>query len=66
MQEYQQAHPQHARKFARYDLFTKEFQRSCLNRLQLANNNQQMINLADPAENLKFSGVLHNPIARFR
>ena len=65
VQEYQQAHPQFARKFARYDLFAETFQRSCLNRLQLANN-QQMINLADPAENLKFSGVLHNPMARFR
>ena len=63
--DYQQAHPQFAAKFARYDLFAADFPRSCLNRLQLANN-QQMINLADPAENLKFSGVLANPIARYR
>ncbi|QKJ87482.1 GNAT family N-acetyltransferase [Paramixta manurensis] len=61
---YQQAHPQLASKFARYDMFTPEFQRSCLNRLQLANN-QQMINLSDPAENLKFAGTLVNPIAAF-
>ncbi|WP_428943276.1 GNAT family N-acetyltransferase [Pantoea sp. FN060301] len=63
--EYQQAHPQHADKFARYDLFAPEFTRSCLNRLQLANN-QQMINLADPAENLKFAGTLVNPVAAWR
>ncbi|MGE9549935.1 GNAT family N-acetyltransferase [Erwinia amylovora] len=65
VKEYQQAHPQLASKFARYDLFTAEFTRSCLNRLQLANN-QQMINLSDPAENLKFAGTLVNPIAAFR
>lgn len=65
VKEYQQAHPQHANKFARYDLFTTEFTRSCLNRLQLANN-QQMINLSDPAENLKFAGTLVNPIAALR
>ncbi|KOC87643.1 GNAT family N-acetyltransferase [Winslowiella iniecta] len=64
VKEYQQAHPQLASKFARYDLFTPEFELSCLNRLQLANN-QQMINLSDPAENLKFAGTLINPIARF-
>nr|WP_024968325.1 GNAT family N-acetyltransferase [Pantoea sp. IMH] len=62
---YQEAHPQHAAKFARYDLFAPEFTRSCLNRLQLANN-QQMINLTDPAENLKFAGTLVNPVAAWR
>lgn len=65
VKEYQQAHPQFASKFARYDLFTPAFTRSCLNRLQLANN-QQMINLSDPAQNLKFAGTLVNPVARFR
>ncbi|MFU9135498.1 GNAT family N-acetyltransferase [Erwinia tasmaniensis] len=65
VKEYQQAHPQFASKFARYDLFAPAFTRSCLNRLQLANN-QQMINLTDPAENLKFAGTLDNPIARWR
>ncbi len=63
--DYQRAHPQLAEKFARYDLFGHEFELSCLNRLQLANN-QQMINLADPAENLKFAGTLINPIAAYR
>ncbi|EIC84994.1 GNAT family N-acetyltransferase [Serratia sp. M24T3] len=65
VKEYQQAHPQFAGKFARYDMFAPEFTRSCLNRLQLANN-QQMINLSDPAENLKFAGTLVNPIAKWR
>ncbi|MEZ0582148.1 GNAT family N-acetyltransferase [Erwinia sp. STN24] len=65
VKDYQQAHPQFAEKFSRYDMFAPEFTRSCLNRLQLANN-QQMINLSDPAENLKFAGTLINPIARWR
>lgn len=65
VKNYQHAHPQLASKFARYDMFTPEFTRSCLNRLQLANN-QQMINLSDPAENLKFAGTLENPIAAFK
>lgn len=65
VKEYQQAHPHLASKFSRYDMFAPEFTRSCLNRLQLANN-QQMINLSDPAENLKFAGTLVNPIARWR
>lgn len=36
--------------------------RYCLNWLQLSNN-QQMVDLADPAENLKFAGTLKNPIS---
>ncbi len=63
--EYQQAHPALADKFERYDLFAPEFIRSCLNRLQLGNN-QQMIDLANPAKNLKFAGTLKNPIAAFK
>lgn len=61
---YQQAHPQLHSKFARYDLFVPKFQRSCLNRLQLLNN-QQMVNLSEPAKNLQFAGTLINPIAAF-
>lgn len=60
--DYQAAHPHMAEKFAAHDLFTPEFTLSCLNRLQLANN-QQMINLTDPAANLQFAGTLKNPIA---
>lgn len=63
--EWADAHPQLAHKFARYDLFADSFEHSCLNRLQLANN-QQMLNLADPAGALKFAGQMANPIAAFK
>jgi siderophore synthetase component len=63
--QYQQAHPQHAAKYAEHDLFAADFLHSCLNRLQLANN-QQMVNIADPASSLKMAGRLPNPIARYR
>lgn len=63
--EYQNAHPELADKFERHDLFAPEFKRSCVNRLQLGNN-QQMIDLADPAKNLKFQGTLENPVAAFK
>ncbi|MCG5468102.1 IucA/IucC family siderophore biosynthesis protein [Micromonospora sp. LAH09] len=45
-----------------YDLFAPEFTLSCLNRLQLRNN-QQMIDLADPSAALQFVGTLVNPLA---
>ena len=63
--DYQDTHPELADKFERLDLFAPEFMRSCLNRLQLANN-QQMIDLADPTVNLKFAWTLKNPIAAFK
>ncbi|WP_394834180.1 GNAT family N-acetyltransferase [Pendulispora rubella] len=63
--DYHRARPDLTEKFERYDLFAPEFTRSCLNRLQLGNN-QQMIDLADPAKNLKFAGTLKNPIAAFK
>ncbi|QCP53818.1 IucA/IucC family siderophore biosynthesis protein [Trinickia violacea] len=59
---YQDAHPEFAAKYEKYDLFAPEFLHSCLNRLQLGNN-QQMVNLADPAANLKLAGNLQNPLA---
>ena len=62
---YQRAHPQLAGRFARHDLFVERFDLSCLNRLQLRNN-QQMVNLADPFEALTFAGQLDNPIAPHR
>ncbi|HKX30398.1 MAG TPA: GNAT family N-acetyltransferase [Blastocatellia bacterium] len=65
IREYQLAQPQLREKFERYDLFAPEFIKSCLNRLQLGNN-QQMIDLADPAKNLKFAGTLKNPVAAFK
>ncbi|MEG0055170.1 MULTISPECIES: IucA/IucC family protein [Hafnia] len=63
--DYQQAHPELAERFARYDMFSPAFTHSCLNRLQLANN-RQMINLSDPSQNLKFAGQLDNPLVVFK
>lgn len=62
---YQAAHPALQAKYARYDLFAPSFQQSCLNRLQMGNN-QQMINLTDPSANLKIIGPLANPLAPFK
>ncbi|HMI85426.1 MAG TPA: GNAT family N-acetyltransferase [Polyangiaceae bacterium] len=62
---YQREHPELRERFERHDLFVPEFLHSCLNRLQLANN-EQMIDLTDPAKNLQFAGTLPNPVAPFR
>ncbi len=64
IRHYQDEHPQHREKYARYDLFAPTFRQSCLNRLQMGNNTQ-MINLSDPAANLKIIGTLDNPLAPF-
>jgi len=64
IRHYQDEHPQLREKFARYDLFAPTFRQSCLNRLQMGNNTQ-MINLSDPAANLKIIGTLDNPLAPF-
>jgi siderophore synthetase component len=56
--------PHLADRFQEYDLFAEEFALSCLNRLQLRNN-QQMLDLADPAGALQLVGTLRNPLARF-
>ncbi|MEU1792280.1 IucA/IucC family siderophore biosynthesis protein [Streptomyces sparsogenes] len=63
--DYQESVPELAEKFERYDMFAPEFALSCLNRLQLRNN-QQMVDLQDPAGALHLVGTLKNPIARFR
>ncbi|MBW5421859.1 IucA/IucC family siderophore biosynthesis protein [Streptomyces sp. BG9H] len=59
---YQEANPHMAEKFQQYDMFAPEFSLSCLNRLQLRNN-EQMVDLADPAGALQLIGTLKNPIA---
>lgn len=59
---YQESMPQLAEKFAQYDMFAPEFSLSCLNRLQLRNN-EQMVDLADPSGALQLIGTLKNPIA---
>ncbi|NUS12467.1 MAG: IucA/IucC family siderophore biosynthesis protein, partial [Streptomyces sp.] len=62
--EYQASVPELVDKFERYDMFAPEFALSCLNRLQLRNN-QQMVDLADPAGALQLVGNLRTPIAAF-
>lgn len=62
---YQRTHPELGAKFARFDLFAPSFQRSCLNRLQLRDN-EQLIDLGDPAGSLQLVGELTNPVAGFR
>lgn len=62
--DYQDAHPEMADKFARHDMFAPRFTLSCLNRLQLRNN-QQMVDLTDPSGALQLKGELDNPIAAF-
>jgi siderophore synthetase component len=59
---YQEANPQLAGAFARYDLFCDRFALSCLNRLQLRDN-RQMVDLDDPASALSLAGTLANPLA---
>ncbi len=64
IRSYQGEHPELAEQFARHDLFAADFPLSCLNRLQLRNN-QQMLDLADPSGGLQMVGRLRNPLARF-
>lgn len=61
---YQQKHPELEAQFKKYNLFEPEFDRCCLNRLQL-NNTKQMLDLADPIESLQLVGTLKNPIAEY-
>lgn len=62
--DYQASAPHLADKFARYDMFAEEFALSCLNRLQLRNN-QEMVDLQDPAGALQLIGTLRNPLAPY-
>ncbi|GAA3834151.1 IucA/IucC family protein [Streptomyces phyllanthi] len=62
VREYQEARPELADKFRQYDMFAPEFALSCLNRLQLRDN-EQMVDLSDPAGALQLVGTLRNPIA---
>lgn len=62
--EYQDSAPELADRFRQYDMFAPEFSLSCLNRLQLRNN-EQMVDLADPSGALQLVGTLKNPIAGF-
>jgi siderophore synthetase component len=65
LKDYQAAHPELAEAFARFPLFEEGFTLSCLNRLQLKNN-QQMVNLENQEESLIYAGRLDNPLAPWR
>ncbi|WP_420033791.1 IucA/IucC family protein [Streptomyces sp. cg28] len=62
VRDYQASAPQLADKFDRFDMFAPSFALSCLNRLQLRNN-EQMVDLSDPSGALQLVGDLDNPIA---
>lgn len=64
VRDYQAAHPELADRFERHDLFAERFPLSCLNRLQLRDN-QEMVDLADPASALAIVGELANPLAAY-
>ncbi|WP_347039526.1 ferric iron reductase [Glutamicibacter halophytocola] len=60
--DYRAEHPEFARRFDELGLFEKSFPLSCLNRLQLRNN-QQMLDLTDQSGGLLYAGDLENPLA---
>lgn len=62
---YQSQHLHQIEKYHKFDLFKPEFVRTCLNRLQMANN-QQMVDIEDREKNLKFHGTLINPLYSLR
>ena len=65
LKDYQAAHPELAEAFERFGLFEDSFTLSCLNRLQLKNN-QQMVDLENQEESLIYAGRLDNPLAPWR
>lgn len=64
--DYQTQHPALKAKFAQYDFFAPSFAHSCLNRLQLVNNQQMISDLMDFSHSLQFAGELQNPLASFK
>lgn len=62
LREYRERNPELAAEFDELGLFDADFRLSCLNRLQLRNN-QQMLDLGDQAGGLIYAGTLENPIA---
>lgn len=65
LKDYQAAHPELAEAFERFPLFEDSFTLSCLNRLQLKNN-QQMVDIENQEESLIYAGKLDNPLAAWR
>ncbi|MFW6775436.1 IucA/IucC family protein [Nocardioides sp. CPCC 205120] len=62
---YQADHPELAERFAAHDLFAPTFERMCMNRLQLRDN-QQMVDLADPSSAFQLADPLPNPLSAHR
>ncbi|WP_159614558.1 GNAT family N-acetyltransferase [Glutamicibacter sp. JC586] len=58
---YRDEHPEFALDFDALGLFETSFPLSCLNRLQLRNN-QQMLDLTDQSGGLLYAGDLENPL----
>jgi len=65
IQRYQQLHPELEEKFKRTDLFADEIIKTCLNRLQIRNN-QRMIEPNNPFKSQQFAGTFKNPLAAFK
>jgi siderophore synthetase component len=65
IQRYQQLHPELEEKFRRSDLFADEIIKTCLNRLQIRNN-QRMIEPNNPFKSQQFAGTFKNPLAAFK
>lgn len=59
---YQARYPELEDKFRKFDLFTKEIPKTCLNRLQIRNS-KKMIDMAAPFRNQHFAGILKNPLS---
>lgn len=64
VRDYQDATPELAEQFAKHDFFAPEFELSCLNRLQLRDN-QRMVDLEDLSGSLLYAGTLTNPVAEY-
>lgn len=62
LRAYRARNPGTAAAFDALDLFGGEFELSCLNRLQLRNN-QQMLDIGNQSEGLLYAGTLANPWA---
>lgn len=62
LHDYRARNPATADAFDALELFGDDFELSCLNRLQLRNN-QQMLDIGNQSEGLLYAGMLANPLA---
>ncbi|MBC9794518.1 IucA/IucC family protein [Sinomicrobium weinanense] len=65
VREYQQRFPEREEKYDACDLFAPEMVKTCLNRLQIRDN-QKMMDNADPFKKQQFAGAMKNPLAAFK